>query len=76
MFVDGCFWHGCPIHGRKKAWTGPNAGLWAEKMRRNAERDQRSTALAEEHGWRVVRVWECEVSQDPLAVAKRLLGEG
>ena len=48
VFVDGCFWHGCPTHGRKTPWTGPNAELWEEKMRRNAERDQRSTSLAEE----------------------------
>ena len=33
IFVDGCFWHGCPKHGRKSAFTGPNAQLWAEKMR-------------------------------------------
>ena len=32
VFVDGCFWHGCPEHGCKASWTGPNAGLWADKM--------------------------------------------
>ena len=55
VFVDGCFWHGCPEHGRKKPWTGPNAELWQAKMARNAERDRRSSALAEEHGWVVRR---------------------
>ena len=44
VFVDGCFWHGCPTHGRK-FWSGPNAELWAEKMARNRERDLRSTLL-------------------------------
>jgi DNA mismatch endonuclease (patch repair protein) len=73
VFVDGCFWHGCPDHGRKTPWTGPNADLWADKMRRNAERDRRSTALAEEQGWRVFRVWECDVRAEPSAVARRLL---
>lgn len=73
VFVDGCFWHGCPAHGRKTPWTGPNASLWEDKMRRNAERDQRSTELAEEHGWHVVRVWECSVRADPTAVATRIL---
>ena len=71
--MDGCFWHGCPEHGRKTPWTGPNAELWAEKMRRNAERDERSTRLAEERGWRVVRIWECEVAKDPDAAASRVL---
>jgi DNA mismatch endonuclease, patch repair protein len=74
VFVDGCFWHGCPEHGRKTAWTGPNAVLWEEKMRRNAERDRLSTDLAQRYGWRVVRVWECQVQEDPSAVAQRLLG--
>src|SRR6476619_5633420 len=73
VFVDGCFWHGCPEHGRKTPWTGPNAELWATKMRRNAERDARSSALAEELGWHVVRVWECAVRSDATGVAARIL---
>jgi DNA mismatch endonuclease (patch repair protein) len=73
VFVDGCFWHGCPAHGRKTPWAGPNADLWAEKMRRNAERDLRSTAIAQENGWRVVRVWECHVMADARGVATELL---
>ncbi len=47
VFVDGCFWHGCPEHGRKTPWTGPNAELWADKMVRNAERDRASSQLAQ-----------------------------
>jgi DNA mismatch endonuclease (patch repair protein) len=73
IFVDGCFWHGCPEHGRKTSFTGPNAALWEDKMRRNAERDRRSTALAEGDGWTVTRVWECEVREDPSGVATELL---
>lgn len=73
VFVDGCFWHSCPQHGRKKPWSGPNADLWAEKMRRNAERDKRSTRLAEEAGWKVVRVWECEVYRDANSLALEIL---
>ncbi|WP_404393734.1 very short patch repair endonuclease [Humibacillus xanthopallidus] len=73
VFVDGCFWHGCPEHGRKRPWTGPNAARWEDKMRRNAERDKRSTELAEGHGWHVVRVWECSVQDDATAVARLIL---
>lgn len=73
VFVDGCFWHGCPEHGRKTPWTGPNAALWEEKMRRNAERDERSTRLALEHGWRVERIWECDVRTDPAEIARYLI---
>ena len=75
VFVDGCFWHGCPVHGRKTSFTGPNAALWQEKMKRNAERDRRSTALAQEDGWNVIRVWECDVRDDPRGVATFLLTE-
>jgi DNA mismatch endonuclease (patch repair protein) len=73
IFVDGCFWHGCPVHGRKAPWTGPNAALWEQKMRRNAERDRRSTQIAEEQGWTVLRIWECEVRADPRRVAEQIL---
>jgi len=73
VFVDGCFWHGCPEHGRRAPWVGPNAQVWSEKMRRNSERDLRSTVLAQDHGWNVVRVWECEVRRDATGVAQRLL---
>ena len=73
VFVDGCFWHGCPEHGRKNAWTGPNAELWADKMRRNAERDERSSMLAKEQAWNVVRVWECQVRQQAGTVSDLIL---
>jgi len=73
IFVDGCFWHGCPTHGRKAAWSGPNAALWEAKMVRNAERDERSTRLAQDRGWLVIRVWECEVRRNPVQVASKIL---
>jgi DNA mismatch endonuclease (patch repair protein) len=63
IFVDGCFWHGCPVHGRT-SFSGPNAQLWADKMTRNRLRDQLSTSLAEQGGWHVLRVWECLVRSD------------
>lgn len=73
IFVDGCFWHGCPAHGRKTPWTGPNASLWEGKMRRNQERDARATQLAVQAGWQVERVWECEIQEDAHLVARRIL---
>lgn len=73
VFVDGDFWHSCPIHGRKTPFTGPNAELWVRKMERNRRRDAEATRLAREHGWRVIRVWECEVKADADAVARRIL---
>ena len=72
VFVDGCFWHGCPAHGRSRPWTGPNALLWEQKMARNKERDVRSSALAEQAGYRVLRVWECEVQAEVEQAAARV----
>lgn len=73
VFVDGDYWHSCPVHGRKRPFTGPNAELWAEKMRRNRERDARSTRLASEAGWHVVRLWECVVRRDPEGAARAVM---
>ena len=72
VFVDGCFWHGCPVHG-KRQFTGPNADNWTTKIERNQERDRRATRQAEEDGWEVLRFWECEVMKDPIAVAASVM---
>lgn len=55
VFIDGCFWHGCPDHG-----TTPkgNAAYWVPKLAENAERDQRTNAALADAGWTVVRIWE------------------
>jgi DNA mismatch endonuclease (patch repair protein) len=76
VFVDGCFWHACPVHGHSKPWKGPNAALWTEKMRRTKQRDLRATRVAMELGWRVVRVWECQVQDDASRLAAVILDIG
>lgn len=73
VFVDGDYWHSCPVHGRHTPFTGPNAALWEDKMRRNRERDRRSSKVAQELGWTVARVWECAVRSDPAHVAQEVL---
>lgn len=57
VFVDGCFWHGCPDHG-----TIPksNRDYWAPKLQSNVERDRRVDAALTGEGWVVIRVWEHE----------------
>lgn len=66
VFVDGCFWHRCPIHS-----THPkaNAEYWQAKFNRNVERDRADDAALEAAGWAVVRVWEHE---DSVLAAKRI----
>jgi len=61
VFVDGCFWHGCPEH-----YTQPvtNAAFWSAKVEKNKARDKRNKETLESKGWKVVRFWECEVERD------------
>jgi len=65
VFIDGCFWHGCPLH-----YQAPKSqsDFWAGKRRANAERDRRAEEALEANGWRVMRVWEHDL-RNPLAVA-------
>lgn len=69
VFVDGCFWHGCPEHHTVAA---TNAAYWAEKVRANRARDRETTERLLDEGWRVVRIWEHE---DPEAAAARVIAE-
>lgn len=57
VFVDGCFWHGCPEHG---TLPRSNPTYWREKIEANRARDADSNARLEAAGWAVVRVWEHE----------------
>jgi DNA mismatch endonuclease (patch repair protein) len=68
VFVDGDFWHSCPVHGRK-SFTGPNAALWEAKLERNQQRDAEAIRQGSELGWTVVRVWECSIRADPIVAA-------
>ena len=63
IFIDGCFWHGCPIHG-----TSPkrNADYWLPKLKRNVERDLEVTSALELLGWRVIRFWEHQTAGEVL----------
>ena len=55
VFLDGCFWHGCPLHHN---YSKANAAFWASKVEQNRARDAETNALLRERGWRVVRIWE------------------
>jgi DNA mismatch endonuclease (patch repair protein) len=57
VFVDGCFWHACPEHGRRPT---RNEWYWTPKLEANAARDRRADRALESQGWICVRVWEHE----------------
>jgi DNA mismatch endonuclease (patch repair protein) len=58
IFVDGCFWHRCPIHFELPK---TNAAWWDEKIEATVERDHRQTHSLTSNGWTVIRVWEHDV---------------
>lgn len=66
VFVDGCFWHGCPDH---RAIPKSNIAFWTTKLKRNAVRDRETDEALVTEGWLVIRVWEHE---DPLEAAVRI----
>lgn len=68
VFIDGCFWHGCPTHFTMPA---TNTDFWSTKIDGNRQRDAQ-TAVLEDRGWVVLRFWEHE---DPLSVASRIVEE-
>lgn len=61
VFVDGCFWHGCPEHA---TWPKRNSAFWREKIEKNRARDRNTDVRLEEAGWVPVRVWEHESAID------------
>ena len=68
IFVDGCFWHSCPIHGHK---PGSNRAYWLPKLRRNHERDIVVKRALSKAGWTVLRLWEHDLV-DESRVAHRI----
>jgi DNA mismatch endonuclease (patch repair protein) len=60
VFVDGCFWHGCPEHGRRR--HDVNGWYWPEKIARNHRRDEETDRLLSCSGWLPLRVWEHELT--------------
>lgn len=70
VFIDGCFWHGCPSCRRKMPVT--NREYWVRKIKRNVELAQLHDEQLQQHGWTVVRIWEHEMS-DTAAVRARVI---
>lgn len=67
VYVDGCFWHGCPEHGRRQTFANPE--YWSEKIRRNKARDADTDRVLRNAGWLVFRIWE---HQDPGEAAAEI----
>ena len=70
IFVDGCFWHGCPEHGTKPR---RNAEYWETKIARNRARDADTDARLEAAGWTPIRIWEHEEPDEAAAQIEQLI---
>jgi len=70
VFIDGCFWHGCPKHFQPPKI---NTEWWLEKVEDNRRRDKRKTLMLKKHGWLVLRYWEHDINQgNTIKIAKKI----
>lgn len=69
VFVDGCFWHGCPLH---RVMPKNNREFWKKKLGRNVQRDAEDTQALTAAGWRVLRFWEHEIEESAEACARKI----
>lgn len=70
VFVDGCFWHACPVH---RTLPTNNSEWWRTKLEANVRRDRETDALLEASGWSVVRIWEHESVDDAVLKVTRAI---
>ena len=66
VMIDGCFWHGCPLHGSQPK---TNSSFWHNKIKTNQRRDRDTDRKITKAGWKIIRVWEHE---DPSIAAERI----
>ena len=72
IFMDGCFWHGCPACGHIPK---TNMEYWAAKIGRNKKRDRRYSRELRKQGFKVIRIWECALKRYPDRCLKHILAE-
>ncbi|MEW2137624.1 very short patch repair endonuclease [Streptomyces sp. NPDC005409] len=72
VFVDGCYWHGCPEHGSIPV---TNREFWSQKIENNIRRDRETDRLLMEAGWKVVRVWEHTPPAEALEIVRQTLAQ-
>ena len=69
LFVDGCFWHGCPhCYQTPKS----NVNYWTEKVANNKKRDRRVNSALRTKGWTVIHIWECQLNKKPNYCVRRV----
>ena len=69
VFVDGCFWHGCPIHSHMPK---SNQEYWVPKLKKNIERDAEKNKRLANQGWKILRFWEHEIANVDCIISRVL----
>lgn len=72
VFIDSCFWHYCPIHGRI---PNTNFDFWKQKLEGNRKRDEEITVYYKDINWKVVRIWEHDIREDLEAVIQKIISQ-
>lgn len=69
IFIDSCFWHGCPYHFRMPK---SNVNYWNEKINRNKQRDEELNKKYKEMNWKIIRIWEHEIMKDLESIIDKI----
>ena len=72
IFIDGCFWHKCPICFQEPE---TRKEFWMKKIQSNVERDDKVNLQLKSDGWTVMRFWEHDVRKNPEAIVKHISGK-
>lgn len=70
IFIDGCFWHKCPVCFQEPA---TRKEFWMKKIQSNIDRDARVNKQLKEEGWKVIRIWEHEIRKEPDSAVKKVI---
>ncbi len=70
IFIDGCFWHHCPMHYKTPE---TNTKFWKNKILQNKKRDYKNNIQLRKAGWTVLRIWEHEVKKNPIKVVNKII---
>jgi DNA mismatch endonuclease, patch repair protein len=70
IFIDSCFWHYCPLHGKIPK---TNLNYWQKKLTRNKERDKNVTEYYLNKGWHLLRIWEHDYKNDPVGTIETII---
>ncbi len=70
IFIDGCFWHKCPVCFREPE---TRKEFWMKKIQSNVMRDEKINTQLKEQGWHVIRIWEHEIRKEPEKVTASII---